>query len=184
MCKQLRDIVTTVMLLVVAGCASLPTGPSVRVMPAPGKTWEQFQADDAVCRNWSARQTGLSPQQAAGQDTVTGAAVGSVIGAGVGAVLGAASGNPGAGAAIGAGSGLLLGTAAGANAGELSGWEAQQRYDIAYEQCMYARGNQVPGVTVTRTRRFLSVPPPPPPPDYHGPTAPVMPGYDPPYPVR
>jgi hypothetical protein len=34
----------------------------------------------------------------------------------------------------------------------------QQRYDIAYTQCMYARGNQVPGYGAAS-----SVPPPPPP---------------------
>jgi hypothetical protein len=50
------------------------------------------------------------------------------------------------GAAIGAGSGLLGGTLLGANEGQASGAEVQNRYDIAYQQCMYAKGNQVQGM--------------------------------------
>jgi hypothetical protein len=48
------------------------------------------------------------------------------------------------GAAVGAGFGLLGGTAVGAGRG--SGYYAsvQGRYDIAYRQCVYAKGNQVP----------------------------------------
>ncbi|KRT73262.1 MAG: hypothetical protein XU13_C0015G0046, partial [Candidatus Rokubacteria bacterium CSP1-6] len=39
-------------------CATVPTGPSVMVLPGSGKNFEQFQADDAVCRQWAAQQTG------------------------------------------------------------------------------------------------------------------------------
>jgi uncharacterized protein YcfJ len=159
--------------LAAGGCATLPTGPSVRVLPAPGKTFEQFQVDDAICRQWADRQIG-KPQDTANQNTVTGAAVGTVVGAGLGAAIGAASGNPGAGAAIGAGSGLLVGTASGASAGQVYGAEAQRRYDNTYVQCMYSKGNQVPG-TVRRVRSSGgAIPPPPPtserysvPPDYY-----------------
>lgn len=152
--------------LAFAGCVTIPTGPSVSVMPGRGKTFEQFQADDAVCRNWAARQIGQSPQQAASQSAVQGAAAGTAIGAGLGAAIGAASGHFGEGAAIGAGTGLLFGTAAGANAGEYSGWRAQRLYDIAYEQCMYAKGNWIPGMRRQAQRGWSSPPPPPPPPPY------------------
>ncbi len=37
------------------GCATIPTGPSVLVLPGTGKTLEQFQADDALCRQWAAQ---------------------------------------------------------------------------------------------------------------------------------
>ncbi|MGO9377784.1 MAG: hypothetical protein ACLPN1_01615 [Dissulfurispiraceae bacterium] len=70
----------------------------------------------------------------------------------------------GTGLAIGAASGLLVGTAA-ANAGQASGYAAQGRYDISYSQCMYAKGNQVPGI-VTPYSRARRTPPPPPPPPY------------------
>jgi hypothetical protein len=35
---------------VIGGCASTPTGPSVMVLPGPGKAMDQFQADDTRCR--------------------------------------------------------------------------------------------------------------------------------------
>jgi hypothetical protein len=149
-------------LLVMGGCATIPKGPSVMVLPPPGKPFEVFQVDDAVCRQWAARQIGQSPQETVNQNTVTGAVAGTVIGAGLGAAIGSASGDMGAGAAIGAASGLFLGTAAGADSARVYGWEAQRRYDIAYQQCMYAKGNQIPGV-VTRTHSIRRIPPPPPP---------------------
>jgi len=146
------------MLLVFSGCATLPTGPSVNVMPAPGKPFDQFMAEDATCRRWAERQIGMSPQETSNQSAVSGAAVGTVLGAGAGALLGAASGHPGAGAAIGAGSGLLFGTAAGASSGQAYGYEAQRRYDNTYVQCMYSKGNQVPGTVRRPVRRYA--PPP------------------------
>ncbi|OGW40183.1 MAG: hypothetical protein A2Y97_10830 [Nitrospirae bacterium RBG_13_39_12] len=154
-------------MLAVAGCATVPSGPSVMALPGSGKTFEQFQADDAICRQWAAQQIGLSPQESINQNTATGAVVGTAIGAGLGAAIGAASGHAGAGAAIGAGSGLLVGTATGANTGQSYGWEAQRRYDIAYTQCMYAKGNEIPEV-VTRPRRSRRIMPPPPPPPGSG----------------
>ncbi len=39
-----------------SGCATVPSGPSVLVLPGPGKTFEQFQADDAFCRQWAGQQ--------------------------------------------------------------------------------------------------------------------------------
>jgi hypothetical protein len=149
-------------LLALGGCATIPKGPSVMALPGPGKTFEQFQTDDAICRQWAAQRIGASPQEVAQENTAKGAAVGTVIGAGLGAAIGAASGHAGAGAAIGAGSGLLVGAASGADTGRYYGWEAQRRYDIAYTQCMFAKGNDVPGM-VRRTYRYRRVPPPPPP---------------------
>jgi hypothetical protein len=159
--KPIGRIIASLAVLVFSGCATIPTGPSVQVLPGAGKSFEQFQADDAVCRQWAAQQIGISPQERVNQNAATGAVVGTVIGAGAGALIGAATGHPGAGAAIGAGSGLLVGTASGANAGNASGWEAQRRYDNTYVQCMYAKGNQVPGA-VRRYRVRRAAPPPPP----------------------
>ena len=154
------NIFLVMLVLMIGGCATMPTGPTVMVMPPPGKPFEQFQADDAVCRQWAAQQIGLSPQQVANQNTATGAVVGTAIGAGIGAAIGSASGDMGSGAAIGAASGLLLGTASGANAGQAYGWQAQRRYDIAYQQCMYAKGNVVPGVRTRTIRRTTPMAPP------------------------
>jgi hypothetical protein len=151
-----------VVLLVIGGCATIPKGPSVMVLPPPGKPFELFQVEDAICKQWAAQQIGQSPQETVNQNTVTGAVAGTVIGAGLGAAIGSTSGDMGAGAAIGAASGLLLGIASGSDSARVYGWEAQRRYDIAYMQCMYAKGNQIPGV-VTRSRSLQRMPPPPPP---------------------
>jgi len=168
--KQFARAVSYLALLSLTGCATFPSGPSVRVLPGEGKSFEQFQAEDAVCRQWAAQSIGASPQQMANQNAISGAAVGTALGAAAGALIGVAAGNAGIGAAIGAGSGLLVGTASGADAGQYSGMEAQRRYDNTYVQCMYAKGNQVPG-TVRRYYRKRRVAPPPPdlnsvPPDY------------------
>lgn len=166
-------LIPSLFVLMLSGCATMPTGPSVMVLPTPGKPFEVFQAEDASCRRWAERQLGMQPQETYDQNVVQGAAVGTVVGAGIGALLGAASGHAGAGAAIGAGSGLLIGSASGADSGQVYGYQAQRRYDNTYLQCMYAAGNQVPG-TVRRDyrQRRSTVPPPPPsgydsvPPDY------------------
>jgi len=73
--------------ILTTACASTATGPSVMVLPGTGKTFDQFQAEDARCR------------QAAATDAAT-AKEGTV--------------------------------------------HPQQRYDMAYMQCMYAAGNQIP----------------------------------------
>ncbi|MDR3430811.1 MAG: glycine zipper family protein, partial [Rouxiella aceris] len=69
------------------------------MLPAQGKPFTQFQAEDANCRKWAEQSIGISPQEAQNQSTVSGAAIGTLGGAGVGALLGSASGHAGAGAA-------------------------------------------------------------------------------------
>jgi Glycine-zipper domain len=140
-----------------AACATVPAGPSVMVLPGTGKNFEQFQADDAVCRQWAAQQTGTTPRRAATESTVSGAAIGTAVGAAAGAAIGAAAGSPATGAAVGAGVGLLGGTAAGASSAEGSSWSVQRRYDISYMQCMYAKGNQIP---IPGGSRSMYTPPP------------------------
>lgn len=166
--------------LLLGGCATVPTGPSVMVLPSPGKPFEQFQAEDAACRQWAAQQFGAPPGTPVTQNTAIGAGIGTLVGAGLGAAFGAVAGNAGAGAAIGAGSGFLLGGASGSNADLAYGWEAQRRYDIAFQQCMYAKGNQVPGVVQQRAPRTRRVPPPPPPPPDYTPPPATMPPPPPP----
>ncbi len=140
-----KSVLLCLALAAVAACASVPTGPTVSVLPGPGKPFEQFQADDAVCRQWAQQSAGASPGETANQSTISGAAIGTLLGAGLGAGIGAATGNVGAGAAVGAGAGLIGGTAVGSSQGQAAGMSLQRRYNIAYEQCMYAKGNQVPG---------------------------------------
>jgi hypothetical protein len=171
---------------VLGGCATLPSGPSVMVLPGTGKSFEAFQADDAVCRQWAAQQTGITPQKTVNNNLAGGAAVGTLAGAAVGAAAGSASGNAGTGAMIGAGSGLALGTAAAAGPAASAGQEVQRRYDNAYQQCMYAKGNRIPGVMRESQRPYQAMPPPPPPKPSGPPSVPMPPpaGGNPPPPPR
>ncbi len=125
-------------------CATLPTGPSVMVLPGSGKSFDEFRYDDGMCRDFASDRTGTSTQKAATDAGVAAAAIGTGVGAAAGAAIGAAAGNPGMGAAIGAGSGLLLGSSVGVDQAAWAGASAQQRFDAAYQQCMYAQGNQIP----------------------------------------
>jgi uncharacterized protein YcfJ len=132
-----------VALIALAGCASPPQGPTVGVMPAPNKPLNEFTNDQAVCRQWADSQVAGQAQQANNQ-ALGGAALSTLLGAGLGAAIGAASGSPGIGAAIGAASGATVGGAMGAQGSSYANMPIQQRYNVAYSQCMYAKGNQVP----------------------------------------
>lgn len=171
--------------LLLTACATVPTGPSVLVLPGTGKNFEEFQANDAVCRQWALQQTGTTPNRAGAASTVTGAAVGAVVGAGLGAAIGAAAGSPATGAAVGAGVGVLGGTSVGAGNAYGAGVSVQRRYDNAYVQCMYAKGNQVPVPRGSQPAYTSSPAPPPPPPPPGVPPPPAgTPPPPPPGPVR
>src|SRR2546425_6257907 len=163
------SIVSVAVGLLMTACGTVPTGPSVMVLPANGKTFEQFQADDAVCRQWSLQQTGTKTKQASTGSAVSGAVIGTAVGAAAGAAIGAAAGSPATGAAVGTGVGLLGGSAVGASAGSGAQDTVQRRYDMTYMQCMYAKGNQIPlargSLPTTYTSptpsAAVNVPPPP-----------------------
>ena len=144
--------------LLLSACAHYPTGPSMMVLPGSGKSFTQFQSDDAKCRSWALHRSGSTSRHAATENAVGSAVVGTAVGAAAGAAIGAAAGDAGFGAALGAGSGLLLGSAAGASRAEWAGGTLQRRYDAAYMQCMYANGNQIP----LALGAFATHPPPPP----------------------
>jgi hypothetical protein len=88
---------------VLQGCAGVPTGPSVLVLPGNGKTPDQFHADDLRCREGAASELRSTPK------------------------------------------------------GTVSD---QGRYDMAYMQCMYAQGNQVPLPGRGWRSRSIDRPPP------------------------
>src|SRR3990170_4108630 len=176
--------------ILLTACATIPSGPNVMVLPGSGKNFEQFQSDDAICRQWAAQQTGITAQQTSTDNTVGGAVVGTVVGAALGAAIGAAAGSPATGAAVGAGAGLLGGTTMGAGNAYGAAVSVQRHYDNAYVQCMYAKGNQVPVPRGSQPGYTSSAAPPPPPPPGAPPLAGVpqppagMPPPPPPGPVR
>lgn len=136
--------------LLTAGCAATPTGPMVRVMPGPNKPFEVFAQEKTDCEHYASDQV-AGGAQAANNRALGATALGAVLGLGVGAATGS-----GRAATVGAATGGAIGAAVGANQSSYAGYSLQRRYDIAYSQCMYAKGNFVPGM-------MAAAPPPPPP---------------------
>jgi uncharacterized protein YcfJ len=132
-------VATLMATVLLSGCESMPAGPSVAVMPTPGKPFDLFQQEDQQCRGYAAQSLGPNATTAGNQAMLGSAAVGTVIGSAVGALAGGGRG-VGGGAAIG----LAAGSMVGAGQAQNTAYSLQQRYDIVYQQCMYAKGNQLP----------------------------------------
>jgi Glycine-zipper domain len=169
--------------LLLAACATpAPTGPGILVLPGTGKSFDQFRVDDQDCRGFAYNSIGGEKAEQASRDSaVSSAVIGTAIGTAAGALLGG-----GEGAAVGAGVGLAGGSIVGADASRASSGSAQQRYDHAFTQCMYAKGHKVPMVgryssyeprARTSNTQAARTPPPPPPPGQ--PPAEVPPDYKP-----
>lgn len=158
-CNSRRTAMVGVLapLLLITACAQTPMGPTIQVLPAQGKSFDQFQYEQAGCKQY-ADQSVAGQAQNANQQTAGTAAIGTVLGAALGAGIGAAAGNAGAGAAIGAGAGLAGGTGLGASNSARTQMSIQDQYNNAYAQCMYAKGNMVPGYGPMMQQQ----PPPPP----------------------
>jgi hypothetical protein len=158
-----KTILTLTLLAMLSACATKPPGPSVAVMPGAGKPFDVFRFEDYECRQYAeSMMNGQDANKAAVSDTAKTAAVGAALGA----VAGVLMGDSGRSAATGAGIGLVGGALAGTGAGATSSNDFQRRYDIAYQQCMYSKGNQIPGYRAQPSTQApsRSVPPPPPPP--------------------
>jgi hypothetical protein len=158
--------------LLLAACATPPSGPGVLVLPGTGKNFDQFRFDDQECRSYASAQIGdRTPEQAGNETAVKSAVVGTAIGTAAGALLGGHQG-----AAVGAGVGLMGGSLAGAGSSQAAAGSLQHRYDAAFVQCMYAKGHKVP-VTgrysgAPRPMQSAARTPPPPPPGQPPPDAP------------
>jgi hypothetical protein len=153
--------------LLVSACATQPIGPTVQVMPASGKAFDVFAQEESTCKAYAQGQIAGAVDQANNSAIATGV-LSTALGAGLGAAVGG-----GQGAGVGAASGAVVGTGVGANGTASAQATIQQRYDIAYSQCMYSKGNQVPGYEAAAP---VSLPPPAPAPVA---SAPSGPHYDP-----
>ena len=167
--RRLRDEKLSIIAAVlVTGCAAVPpSGPSILVLPGTGKNFDQFRFDEQECRGYA--QSSIGPkttEQAASDQAVKSAVVGTAIGTVVGAALGG-----GEGAAVGAGLGLAGGSIVGTETSYAAAGSLQRRYDNAFTQCMYARGHRVPVTgrysdarpTTSASTSAARTPPPPPP---------------------
>ena len=171
--KSSMRILPVALLAALAGCVTVPSGPSVMVLPGDGRNFDQFRFDDQDCRNYAQSQIGGSTAEQAATDSAVKSAV---LGTAIGAVAGAAIGGNSHGTAVGAGAGLLLGSAAGAGAANQSAYGAQRRYDYAFQQCMYAKGHRVAGARGAYPYpppSYGYAPPPGPPPGYAPPPPPA-----------
>jgi hypothetical protein len=171
--KSSMRILPVALLAALAGCVTVPSGPSVMVLPGDGRSFDQFRFDDQDCRNYAQSQIGGSTAEQAATDSAVKSAV---LGTALGALAGAAIGGNSHGTAVGAGAGLLLGSAAGAGAANESAYGAQRRYDFAFQQCMYAKGHRVAGARGAHAYpppSYGYAPPPAPPPGYAPPPPPA-----------
>ena len=135
------------------------------VLPGTGKSFDEFRHDEHDCRGYAAYQSGAqNAERAASDTTVNSAAAGALIGAAAGAALGGNGHAAVGGAALGTATGAMVGSGSAAQ----GTYTVQRRYDNAFTQCMYAKGNKVPMAVAPRTTRASSyrqaTPPPPPPP--------------------
>lgn len=132
--------------MLLSACTTMPTGPSMLVLPGSNKNFDQFRFDDFDCRQFAQAQSGgTTAASAAEESAARSALLGTLIGAAAGAAIGGSNG-----AGVGAGAGLAMGGLSGAGAAQASGRTLQQRYDISYQQCMYAKGNQIPSYGAAR----------------------------------
>lgn len=145
MLKKVTGVALLSLLALGACTAAPPTAPTVVALPGQGKSWDEFQADNATCKAYASSQLPNAGQVAAGtqNNSVATSAAGTLIGAGIGAAIGSLAGNVGAGAAVGAGAGLLGGAAAAGNNTQATADSLQGRYDVAYAQCMVGHGESI-----------------------------------------
>jgi uncharacterized protein YcfJ len=179
---RIMSVVTTSILI--ASCAETPMGPTVQVMPAPNKPFNTFQEDQILCKNYAEQQVSGQAQQA-NERAIGAGLLGTALGTAVGA---AATGGSGRGLATGAAVGAVGGTALGMGSSYGQQGGIQVQYNNAYSQCMYSKGNQVPGfapaVAAPLPPPQASAPPPPPPSGSVPPPPPPPAGYYSPPPSR
>jgi hypothetical protein len=147
--------------LFLVACATPPMGPTVQVMPSSAKPFQVFQQEQAECKRYAQSEV-AGQADAANQMAVGTVVLGTVLGAALGsATSGRHYDNTGAGGATGA----IVGTGIAANSSQNAQSSIQEQYNNAYVQCMYSKGNQVPGAASARAPDNMDVslqsPPPP-----------------------
>ena len=120
-----------------AGCDTMPERPTVTALQGADKGFDEFRTDDVECRQYAhAQVSGVTPASADHASGVTSTAPSSAICVAVGAAIDG-RGSAAAGSRTGS---LIDGT----DAAQFVGYGLQQRYNCAYVQCMYLKGDKVP----------------------------------------
>jgi outer membrane lipoprotein SlyB len=129
--KRVKLVTVTFLLVLLSGCYSY--GGYKPVIDTQNDRFGYRLNDDAAnCRILAQNSAGGGTAK----QTAIGTGLGAVAGAGIGAVVGAFTGNPGTAAGIGAAAGGLLG-------GAKEGFTSEDRFRLAYNQCMSGRGHPV-----------------------------------------
>ncbi|MGF6603690.1 hypothetical protein P3T23_008444 [Paraburkholderia sp. GAS448] len=141
----IRPVLALGVTVLLCSCASTPPGPTVQVLPGQTVPFEAFRQDQDTCRQYAASEV-------AGQaDRANASAIGAaLLTTALGAAFGAATSWHGHAAGAGAAFGATAGTAIGAGTSSNAQMGIQMRYDNAYAQCMYAKGNLVAGMAPAR----------------------------------
>jgi len=139
-----KIIASVVILAMLVGCASAPTGPTVMVMPRAGQDFKQFKADNEECKQYASDEA----EKTSNASFKNGAATTGVL-MGIGALAGLLlMGGRSVNVGTGAGAGLIAGGLAGSLGQNKKEDQAQAQYNMAFQQCMFAKGNAVTGATV------------------------------------
>ena len=136
--KTRLSTITFTTLLSLGGCASPFLGPTVEVKPSADKPFATFQDDQAACERYAAIETSTDTESANKR-----AVEAIALETHVGTPYGVATGN-GRGTALQLEPPKSRVTIWNARLYRKPPYEVQQRYNIAYMQCMYSKGNRVP----------------------------------------
>ncbi len=130
------SIAATAQIIVLAGCVPAVMAPSVAATPGPGKMPTDLASDTTACAAQANQQ--MAPAIQAANNQVAGTVLlNAVIGGGGSAAAGASNSEVAANS-------VANGATAGAANAQAAAATLQQQYDVAYSQCMYARGDNVP----------------------------------------
>lgn len=148
--------------------------PTVSVMPGKRQSFETFLLDEQRCRRHAASQGG----HVAGGSVLANSVVAGVL---TGAAAGALLGGHRQAAANGAAAGLLAGVVSGQQASQDDEARQQYQYNLAYQQCMVAKGHIAETASSAAWRSghappWYVVPAPAPPPAQGWVAVPVIPG--------
>jgi hypothetical protein len=125
-------------LALLAGCYTMPEGPTVTALQGDARNANEFRTDNVDCRQYAAAQTDKAISAAGGHP-------GWVTGVAPGAASDAAMGGRDA-----TGAGRTGSVVDGLDSAQFAGFGPQEVYNRAYIQCMYFRGNKVPLLATER----------------------------------
>jgi hypothetical protein len=134
----------------ILGCASTVQTPTVAVAPARDKSPSAFADDNSSCRTVATQQSEAA-KNAANMQIAGSAITNAAVSAGNSTAAGERGRMVAANAAAGALTAVIV-------SGQVTQATLQRRFDLAYAECMYARGDSLPGLADAPARPPSTVP--------------------------